>query len=73
MFDPDDIDAPDIFGGLGRDAMKVVGPLALLLFAPSLLAARRSEIDAVRTQTGCFDAEAYNLRATKGDSRKEAG
>ncbi len=37
MFDPDDIDAPDIFGDLGRDAMKVVGPLALLLFAPVLL------------------------------------
>ncbi len=37
MFDPSDIDAPDIFGDLGRDAMpvlsvaegKVVGPLAL--------------------------------------------
>ena len=37
MFDPDDLDAPDIFGDLGRDAMKVVGPLALLLFAPVLL------------------------------------
>ncbi len=37
MFDPDEIDAPDIFGDLGRDAMKVVGPLALLLFAPILL------------------------------------
>lgn len=31
MFDPDDIYAPDIFGDLGRDAMKVIGPLSPLL------------------------------------------
>lgn len=37
MFDSSDIDAPDIFGDLGSDAMKVVGPLALSLFAPVLL------------------------------------
>lgn len=37
MFYPDEIDAPNIFSDLGRDAMKVVGPLALLLFAPVLL------------------------------------
>ena len=37
MFDPSDIDAPDIFGDLGSDAMKVVGPLALSLFVPMLL------------------------------------
>jgi cell wall-associated NlpC family hydrolase len=37
MLDPSDIDAPDIFGDLGSDAMKVVGPLALLLFVPMLL------------------------------------
>ncbi len=42
MFDPDDIDAPDIFGDLGRDAMKVVGPLALLLFAPGSCSSPRS-------------------------------
>ncbi len=35
MFDPDDMDPPpDIFGDLGRDALKVVWALALLLFAP---------------------------------------
>lgn len=37
MWDPPEADAPDILGDLGRDAMKVVGPLALLLFAPVLL------------------------------------
>lgn len=37
MWDPSDVDGPDILGDLGRDAMKVVGGLALLLFAPVLL------------------------------------
>jgi hypothetical protein len=37
MWDPSEVDAPDILGDLGRDALKVVGPLALLLFAPVLL------------------------------------
>ena len=37
MWDPPEADADDILGDLGRDAMKVVGPLALLLFVPMLL------------------------------------
>ncbi len=37
MFDSSDVDTPDIFGDLGRDAMKVIGPLGVLLFAPVLL------------------------------------
>jgi len=32
MFDPNYIDAPDIFGDLGRDAMKVVGDQAAVMF-----------------------------------------
>ena len=44
MFDLEHIDAPDIFGDLGRDAMKVVGLLALLLAAfGGLLARHRDE------------------------------
>jgi cell wall-associated NlpC family hydrolase len=35
MWDPPEAD--DIFGDLGRDAMKVIGPLGVLLFAPVLL------------------------------------
>jgi hypothetical protein len=58
MFDPDDIDAPDIFGDLGRDAMKVGGPLALLLFAPILLliTAFGSLPDAVQTSAAAPSA-----------------
>src|SRR5450759_2064054 len=37
MWDPPEADAGDIFGDLGRDAMKVIGPLGVLLFAPVLL------------------------------------
>ena len=37
MWDPPEADADDIFGDLGRDAMKVIGPLGVLLFAPVLL------------------------------------
>lgn len=37
MWDPPEADADDILGDLGRDAMKIVGPLALLLFVPMLL------------------------------------
>jgi hypothetical protein len=54
VFDPGDIDAPDILGDFGRDAMKVVGPLALLLFAPILLliAAFGGLPNAVQTSAG---------------------
>lgn len=35
--DPAELEVPDVLGSLGRDAMKVVGVLAALLFAPLIL------------------------------------
>lgn len=51
MVDPAELDAPDVLGSLGRDAMKLVGVLAVLLFAPLifLLAAFGGLPEAART------------------------
>ncbi|MDI6857194.1 MAG: bifunctional lytic transglycosylase/C40 family peptidase [Dehalococcoidia bacterium] len=35
--DADELEVPDVLGSLGRDAMKLVGVLAVLLFAPLIL------------------------------------